>query len=442
MLMCPTVVRYSVMGLGLATLFGNPVSAAEKTIAPPASSAAFSGQDWPCWRGPQHNGISAESLGPLSDPALGYQVLWKASVGKGFSSFAIAGGRAFTLGNADNVDTVFCFDADSGKALWRHSYPCPLTPLSYEGGPSATPAVDGERVYTLSKSGHLFCLNAATGQVVWSKKFDPAPRKEGDYQVDWGYAASPLVLGEKLILSVGWAGMAVDKVSGQTLWDNGPGRPGYSSPVPFLYQGRAAVAMLVARGVVAVEVASGKSLWTIPWRTTWDQNAPDVLISEGKLLVTTGHAVGCALFDIHADTPQEIWRNKNLRSELSSPVLRNGLAYGFDGNQLTCIEWATGQRRWSERGLGRGTLILVGSHLVALGDRGNLAIVEATGEAYRPAGKPQPVLFDRCWTTPAFSGGRIFLRNAMGDVACLKAQVKNPASSAAKSTTTSGKADP
>ena len=378
---------------------------------------------WPCWRGPHRNGTSFESGWSHAGPDSGRKVLWKASVGKGFSSFAVAEGRVFTMGNTKDVDTVFCLDAETGKVLWKHSYPCPMAPLAYEGGPSATPAVDGPRVYTLSKSGHVFCLDAATGEILWSKKFDPAPRKEGDYHVDWGYAASPLILGEKLILGIGWAGVALNKSDGKPIWDNGPGRPGYSSPVPFLQAGRPCVAMLVARGLIAVEISSGKILWTVPWRTTWDQNAPDVIVSDGKLFVSTGHGVGCALFDIASDAPKEIWRNKNLRSELASPVLWKGFIYGFDGNRLVSIDWATGKRLWSEEGLGRGTLILVDGHLVALSDQSELVIAEASGDAFRPLGKPQAVLSGRCWTAPAFSGGRIFVRNAVGDVACVDTQV-------------------
>ena len=111
-----------------------------KANSPAASTA------WPCWRGPYRNGTSLETGWSHSGPTTGRKVLWKASGGKGFSSFAVADGRVFTMGNATDVDTVFCLDAETGKVLWKHSYPCPLTPLAYEGGPSATPAVDGHRV--------------------------------------------------------------------------------------------------------------------------------------------------------------------------------------------------------------------------------------------------------------------------------------------------------
>jgi outer membrane protein assembly factor BamB len=381
-------------------------------------SVPLHAEDWPQWRGPHRDGTVAmeeASWKPESPP----KIVWRASVGKGFSSLAVVGGRVFTMGNTDDTDSIFCLDAETGKVQWKHSYPCPLTPLAYEGGPSATPAVDGQRVFTLSKAGHLFCLDATTGEVKWSKKFEPAPRKEKDYRVDWGYASSPLVLGDKLIVSVGWAGMALNKADGKLLWDNRPGRPGYSSPVPFTQDGRQCVAMLVARGVVAVEAERGKILWTIPWRTTWDQNAADVIISGTSLFVSTGHGVGCALFDVKTAPPQEQWRNKSMRNELSSSIFWKGSVYGFDRDRVVCMDWQRGNTRWTGPELGRGTLIIVNGYLILLGEQGQLAIAEASGEAYRPLGDPVPILSGRCWTAPAFAAGRLYVRNAAGDVACV-----------------------
>jgi outer membrane protein assembly factor BamB len=375
---------------------------------------------WPGWRGPQRNGISLETGWATRWPPTAAKVLWKASVGKGFSAFAVANGCAYTIGNAGGQDTVFCLDAESGAIRWRHSYNCSLTPLAYEGGPSATPLVDGNRVYTLSKAGHLFCLDAATGQVVWSREFPAAPRKEGDYFVDWGYAASPLVWGPRLFLSVGWAGMALDKNDGKLLWDNGVGRAGYSSPVPFTLGQQACLALLVARGVVLVEADGGRILSTVPWRTTWDQNAPDVVVSDQKLFVSTGHGVGCALFDITQTPPQELWRNKNMRNELSSSVLWQGSLYGFDRNRLTCLDWQTGQIRWSQPGLGQGTLILVDGRLIVLSDRGKLVMADANPTAFKQLWElPLGGFMDRFWSAPAFCDGKIFVRNSTGSATCV-----------------------
>ena len=189
-------------------------------------------------------------------------------------SFAVADGRVYTIGNTDDVDTVFCFDAANGTIRWMHSYSCPLTPLSYEGGPSATPAVDGQGGFTLSKSGHLFCLDAKSGKVIWSSKSRPAEQKEGDYSVDWGYAALPLVVGEKLILSVGWAGLALSKADGKVLcgqWSRASWR---SLPVPLQVRDRTCFAMLVARGVVAVEADNGASTLDHPQANNMGPECP------------------------------------------------------------------------------------------------------------------------------------------------------------------------
>src|SRR5271170_676231 len=125
-------------------------------------------EDWPQWRGPNRNGISSEKGWLDHWPAQGPPIAWKAAVGTGFSSFAVAGGRLYTTGNSDNADTIFCFDAASGKELWKHTYPADLGDKFFEGGTTGTPTVDGGRVFGLSRWGDLFCLEAATGKIVWT----------------------------------------------------------------------------------------------------------------------------------------------------------------------------------------------------------------------------------------------------------------------------------
>ncbi|MBM3861943.1 MAG: alcohol dehydrogenase, partial [Verrucomicrobia bacterium] len=121
--------------------------------------------DWPHWRGPNRDGHSAETAWLDQWPATGPRVAWKARVGLGFSSFVVAQGRVLTTGHADGKDTVFCFEADTGKPLWKHSYAAELGDKYFEGGTTGTPTIDGDRVYQLSRWGDLFCLEAATGKV-------------------------------------------------------------------------------------------------------------------------------------------------------------------------------------------------------------------------------------------------------------------------------------
>jgi outer membrane protein assembly factor BamB len=134
--------------------------------------------DWPNYRGPSHNGITNETNWSANWSKSGPKQLWKKSIGIGFSSITVSNGRVYTMGNTGRKgdkkehDIVFCLDANTGREIWTHIYPCPLQPKSYEGGTLSTPTVDGNVVYTISKMGHLFCLKAATGEVVWQKNMN------------------------------------------------------------------------------------------------------------------------------------------------------------------------------------------------------------------------------------------------------------------------------
>jgi outer membrane protein assembly factor BamB len=387
------------------------------------AAVAENGFDWPCWRGPERNGLSREAGWACRWGTNGLPVLWRASVGKGFASFAVAGGRACTLGNTDGTDTVFCFEAVTGKVLWRHSYPCELQPLSYEGGPGATPAIDEGRVFTFSKDGHLFCLDAQNGKVVWQKKFELWPWLEGDWKNNWRYSGSPLIVGERLFMSLGQAGMALSKKNGAVLWQSPAGHPGYASPVPFRVDAIDALAFFSGHAVIGVAAGTGKRLWEVPWKTEWDFNAADPVISDGKMFVSSGNHAGCALYDLAASPPRELWRNKNLKTPMNSSVLWQGHLYGFNDADLTCVEWATGAKKWSESTVRRGSLILTDNKLLLLCEKGKLVVAEASAEAYRPIAQSQ-ILTGRCWTTPVLSHGLIYAHNAAGDVVCLDARIQ------------------
>src|SRR4051812_30025556 len=162
--------------------------------------------DWPQRDGPQRNNISEETGWQAEWSGNGPKELWHAEVGLGFSSFVVAGGSVLTTGHAEAKDTVFCLDAASGKEKWKHSYPSDLGDKFYEGGTSATPTIDGNRVFHLSRWGDTFCFDAASGKVLWQTNVQ---KDTGANIPDWGYAGSPLVQGDLLILNVGRAGCAL-----------------------------------------------------------------------------------------------------------------------------------------------------------------------------------------------------------------------------------------
>lgn len=382
-------------------------------------ASVCSAADWPCWRGPSRDGISRETVWSHAWGTNGPAVVWRASVGKGFSSFAVADGRVYTMGNTGGQDTVFCLSAVGGATLWRHTYPCELQPLSYEGGPSSTPAVAEGRVYTFSKGGDLFCLDARDGRVLWSRAFAPWPWREGDWKNTWRYAGSPLVAGGRLVMSLGEAGTAFDARTGATVWESPAGHPGYASPVPFRAGETDALAFFAGHAVIGAEAATGRRLWQIPWRTEWDMNAADPVIHGGRLFVSSGNGTGCALYDLAASPPREVWRTKHLRLPMNSAVLWQGYLYGFNDENLTCVAWDTGEARWSERSLRRGALMLTADgRLLLLSENGQLVVAQATPEAFRPLARAR-ILQGRCWSAPVLANGLLYARNAQGEAVCL-----------------------
>jgi outer membrane protein assembly factor BamB len=383
-----------------------------------AAGPQSSGEDWPRWRGPELNGISREKGWTTDWPGSGPRKLWQAAVGIGFSSVTVADGRVFTLGNTNETDTVYCFDAVTGKPIWNHAYPCPLDATYYEGGPGSTPTVDGGRVYTLGKRGQLFCFDAASGNVIWQKNLID---ELGVTKPRWGFAGSPLVEDHWLILNVGGAGTAVDKATGKVVWLSDTNAAGYATPVPFMSGTTRAAAIFSARALVGVRVGDGKELWRHPWVTKWDINIADPIPAGDRLFVSSFDR-GCALLDSKSGT--EIWANKNIGNHFNSCVLLDGFLYGVDGNSdqehkdLRCLDWKTGGVKWTYQGLGLASVLVADGKLMVLSDRGELVVAPASPEGFKPLARAQ-VLGGKCWTVPVLANGRIYCRNAQGTIVCL-----------------------
>ena len=379
--------------------------------------------DWPHWRGPDYSGISKETGWSGAWPAGGPKVLWRANVGTGYSSFAVAGGRAYTMGNQGNQDSVYCFDAATGKEIWKHTYPCPLDPRFHDGGCNATPTVDGGLVYTISKRGHIFCLDAATGKVKWSRTLRTPPPT-------WGYAGSGLIHGNLVVFNCGTAGLALDKITGALKWENGRDKSGYSTPVPLKMQGRACLALFLKDSVGVVQAGNGQRLWSHPWKTRYDVNAADPIVRANRMFISSGYDRGCALLEFAYGKANVVWENRRMRNHFNSCVLVDDHLYGFDEETLTCLSWTSGRARWTRGGLGKGALMAADGKLLLMADdpkgsRGMLKIAQATPDGYKELASAKVLSGkSRCWTTPVLSGGRIFVRDTKGDVACVDVKGK------------------
>jgi outer membrane protein assembly factor BamB len=388
-----------------------------------------SAEDWYRWRGPDLNGISKERDWTTAWPKEGPRQLWKANVGIGFSSFAVANGRAYTLGNNNGQDTVFAFDAVKGNVLWKHTYKCALDPRFYEGGTSSTPTVDGDRVYTLSKEGHVFCFDAASGKIQWEKNMIQElglATPKNDQDPWWGFAGSPFVKGDVLFLNVGTAGAALDKKSGKVIWSTGKKLAGYSTPLPIQQAGESLIALATADAYVAVNEKDGKLVWSYPFKTSYDVIAADPVIAPGdRLFLSSGYGHGCALVQLKGKSGVEkVYENKTMKNHFNPSVLIDGHLYGIDGNAgakdagLRCLDLATGESKWFEKSVGSGGLMAADGKLIIQGDKGELVIATATPDGFRPLARAQ-ILGGKCWTTPVLSNGRIYSRNAKGDVVCV-----------------------
>lgn len=381
------------------------------------TSASFvAAADWPIWRGPTYDGLSTEKNWQLSgDP----KVVWEAEIGLGFSSFVVSKGRVLSTGHADDEDTIFCLDAKTGKEIWKHAYPADLGDKYYEGGTSATPTFDGDKVYHLSRWGDLFCFEAATGKVVWEKNVQ---KETGANLPDWGFAGAPLVQGNLLILNVGKAGMAVEKTTGNIVWKSQVDSAGYSTPYPIQQGGKDVAVIGSADAYVAVEVKTGSQLWSYKWNTRYGVNAADPILSGDQLFISSGYNKGCTLLKLGGGKPEKVWENKSLKNMFNSSVLIDGHLYGIDGDQnsragLKCVRFSDGKEMWSEN-TGFGSLMAADGRLIILSAKGELIVVKAGPEKFDEISRAQ-ILNGKCWSAPVLANGLLYARNSEGRVVCL-----------------------
>ena len=410
------------------------VAAVVTTMLVLGSSTGMMGADWPSFRGPTHDGKSAEAVGWPKD---GPKQLWKINVGIGHSAVSVVGDRAYTMGNTNDTDTIFSIDVATGTVVWTHSYPCnEKVGIKDYDGPFATPTVANGVVYTLSRKGDVFALNAVNGKVIWARNIV----QEGGVRPPGfgGLAGSPLIIadrgdrGDKLILNGSSGGMALDAKTGKTLWKSGVGAGGHATPVPLQIGQKTHLAIHSPRALTIVDAADGKQVWTTERRQPIGVNAPDPVVDGTRVFVTAGRAFGGALFDVTGATTS-LWEQVGLSSHWHTSVLLNGFLYGPDGNNsegagksptsLRCLDWKTGEIKWTESKLGFNGLIAVGGKLLVLTEMGDLVLVDASPNGYKELGSAH-VIEGRAFTAPAFANGKAYVRNTKGDVVSVDLSAK------------------
>ncbi len=397
-----------------------------------ALAPALQAADWSSWRGPNRDGITTETTWSSDWQGDGPNRLWKANVGVGFSSMVVAEGRLFTMGWETNADHVICLDAVTGKTLWSHQYPEVLGDKMYEGGPNSTPLVVGSRLFTASKSGNLHCYDASTGKVLWNLNLE---KVIGANVPMWGISGAPVLADSKtLLFNYGPHGVAVEPESGRLLWQSGTNKDmSFTAPVVTTLNGQPTALFHMSEALVAVEPSSGKPLWQSKFGQGYRTHCSDPVVSGNRVFISSGDDGG-ELLQIDGTSAKRVWKNKNLSTFTGTAVLIDGHLYGHetggykrDNQELRCVDFATGAIRWGQKGFGQGSVIAAGNRLLVLAENGELSVVRATPARFELLARTQAV-GGKCWTAPVLANGRIYVRNAKGDLVCLDVRPRQTAS--------------
>lgn len=331
-------------------------------------------------------------------------------MGVGYSSFSVSNGRLYTMGNVAENDIISCFDAENGKLEWKHEYPCSSKDPNGYHGTRCTPSVDGSLVYSISRQGHFFCLDAASGKVKWSKEFK---KDFGSEPPRWGFAGSPLIEKEWALTEVSGKSSvaAFHKKTGAVAWQAGTDSAGYGSLIAFDLGGQRCLLQFSSDSLIGRNMKEGVELWRLPWKTSYGVNAATPIIEGDEVFVSSGYGFGCARLKASSTGVQEVWRNKNMRNHANSCVLLGGSLYGFDENELKCLDWKTGEVKWGTKAYGKGSLMAADGKLILYGQTGKLGLAEANPAAFNELCSFQPLTGKDTWAAPVLANARIYVRS-------------------------------
>ncbi len=398
--------------------------------------------EWPQWRGAHRDGVWRETGIISKFPGPEIAIKWRVPLGSGYCGPTVAQGRVYV---ADHVsepaenERIHCYQWQTGKNLWSHSYACKYEGFGYRAGPRASVLIDEDRAYGLGAMGHLVCLDAATGAVRWQRDL------KAEYQIrmpNWGIAASPVVEGELLIVQIGGEEgacvCAFDKRSGQERWKALPDPACYAAPMVVAQAGRRVLVCQTGDRIVGLDAQRGNLLWdyAMPWQS-WPIGIATPVVHGDLLLISEAHH-GSVLLRLSPDKPhmEVVWHRKKkevpdgkaLHCLNSTPFIDGQHIYGADGRGvLRCLKLDTGEQVWEDKSavpedkFATVHLIRNGERTWLFNERGELIIAQLTPDGFREISRARLIEPTQAqmpgrrggvtWSHPAFAYRHVFARN-------------------------------
>ncbi|MEX0715862.1 MAG: PQQ-binding-like beta-propeller repeat protein [Planctomycetaceae bacterium] len=399
-----------------------------------ATPIEITDDDWAEYRGPNRDGI-VRNLAIRTDwnenPP---RALWRHPVGLGWSSFAVVGNRAWTQEQRGDQECIVCYELETGKELWLHANDARFASVMGGDGPRGTPTIHDSRLYALGATGILDCLDAATGELLWTTNIlDDAGAKN----LGWGMAGSPLVYDDFVVVNpgtdpdkggTGQSVAAYDRLTGERRWSSGDEPASYSAPRLETLDGVRQVLVFDGTGLAGYDPADGEQLWrSNEWRNGPLVNAVQPIVRDGRyVLMSSSYDLGSQLLDVRRENgewPSEpiepMWKTPGrFRLKFNEGVYHDGHVYGMDEGILACIDYMTGEQKWKRGRYGFGQLVLVDDKLVVLAEDGRVALVSARSDQFEELASFE-ALSAKCWNVPVVVRGLLLVRNAE-EAACFE----------------------
>ena len=381
-------------------------------------SAAFASggavaDDWPGWRGPKRDGKSPDKGLLKKWPAEGPKRLWQADgIGKGFSTVAVTGGMVYTTGIVGSNLVLVAFDME-GKRQWRTD--CGTAYAKDHPGSRSTPEIDEGNLYLVSGVGLVGCYSARTGKRKWSKQMsDFGGRVPG-----WGYAESVLIYGNLAVIAPGGENciVALDKKTGRTRWQSKGFSAGaqYGSCLAIPHKRTPIIVAGTAGGIVGVSASTGRALWSNPWSARNTANCPTPAYSRGHVFWANGYGKGGICLKLSSSGSKvnatEAWTTKEMDCHHGGYIIHEGYIYGNHGGGWVCLDLKTGERKWRESGVGKGSVCWADDMLYLFGESGGKAgLATCSPDGMEMKGQFSVQGRGPSWAYPVVIGGRLYLR--------------------------------